>query len=1088
MVTESALAAVDEHWAVAATGSGREEALRLASALHVRQALGGLLGSDDDPDAEQVELLKRVGTAYELAAVEHLPLLLQPYVSEHDRAAADRAQSAAYRAFELFRVAPLPEERRTYVFSVLHVVGLGYVGDRWTDARRWLAEAVPEDAAPQSDAWDERMLNALYGFWLALIRKDGWDQLKAIEDGVARLREEQQEYESALLEERDGQAARGTAFILVALYHWARATEVLGVYLATGKSPGAIAGVLDQHFEHASNAAGRAGDLLLEVLLRWLHATARQMAAGAIWSAAEGGGQIDQFIEHLTRSQAIFEFLPPQRAALQEQGLLDQASRAVVVDLPTSGGKTALAEFRILQALNQFSGQDGWVAYVAPTRALVSQITRRLRSDFSSLDIDIEALTSAVEIDSFEDRLLQAPAEDHTFDILVLTPEKLDMVVRNKQVARPLALVVIDEAHNIEDEQRGLGIELLLATIKRDVPAARFLLLMPYVPNSGDLARWLSPETGRSISLGASAWQPNEQLVGMYSVNREPNAGDWSLDFETLVTARDSVQLDGTHRVGHVRPVRKSWSQAKNNLTTMTAGMALTFSERGTSIGVARTVPSAWSMARLVADGAMPDEVPDTIRLVQRFLATEVSEQFELIELLDKRVGVHHSGLSDDARTLIEWLAERGDLRVLCATTTLAQGIDFPVSSVFLASRQLPTQPPQEMSARDFWNLAGRAGRIRHDSVGVVGLAAGAGESTSPESIKAYVSRMTGELVSRLDHMLDEVWRSGRLSDLSVVIRQEQWASFRSYVAHLWAEKQNLEAVLGETEQLLRNTLGYSSLRAATDDEAKQQQATALLDVTREYAQELAEHPENAMLADSTGFSPEGVRTALLSLKDAEDGPSSLEDWEPTNLLSPGGEAHLASLVGVMLRIPELNGLTDLASSGPGRREIAKIAQAWVGGESIEQIAREFFASGDDPDMTKAITAACKGIYRNLSNLGSWGISALSKMPTAGIEHDQLTDEQRATLNALPAMLYHGVSTEGGVLMRMNSAPRSVADRLGQRFAEEAGGPIAQQTPRDARQFINGLDDQAWSAVAPEGASLSGSDYRAVWKLLVGNR
>lgn len=48
---------------------------------------------------------------------------------------------------------------------------------------------------------------------------------------------------------------------------------------------------------------------------------------------------------------AMFEMLPPQRIAIQEQGLLDPASAAVVVDLPTSAGKTILAEFKIVQAI-----------------------------------------------------------------------------------------------------------------------------------------------------------------------------------------------------------------------------------------------------------------------------------------------------------------------------------------------------------------------------------------------------------------------------------------------------------------------------------------------------------------------------------------------------------------------------------------------------------------------------------------------------------------------------------------------------------------------------------------------------------------
>ena len=53
--------------------------------------------------------------------------------------------------------------------------------------------------------------------------------------------------------------------------------------------------------------------------------------------------RVERFVQTVTKQQAMFELLPPQRTALQEQGLLDQAATAVVVDIPTSGGKTLLA-------------------------------------------------------------------------------------------------------------------------------------------------------------------------------------------------------------------------------------------------------------------------------------------------------------------------------------------------------------------------------------------------------------------------------------------------------------------------------------------------------------------------------------------------------------------------------------------------------------------------------------------------------------------------------------------------------------------------------------------------------------------------
>lgn len=142
----------------------------------------------------------------------------------------------------------------------------------------------------------------------------------------------------------------------------------------------------------------------------------------------------------------MLELLYPQKDAILNQGLLDPAHSAIVVNLPTSSGKTLVAEFKILQSLNQF--ENAWVAYVAPTKALVNQITRRLRNELGQepLSLRVESMSGALDVDSYE----QAMIDSSQFDILVTTPEKLNLLIRRGLEAtldRPLALTVIDEAH-----------------------------------------------------------------------------------------------------------------------------------------------------------------------------------------------------------------------------------------------------------------------------------------------------------------------------------------------------------------------------------------------------------------------------------------------------------------------------------------------------------------------------------------------------------------------------------------------------------------------------------------------------------------
>ncbi|TGG96360.1 MAG: DEAD/DEAH box helicase, partial [Aphanocapsa feldmannii 277cV] len=736
-LSSRALEVLDEHWAVAAIGAGeRKRAAELVCQRLARRAVGRQISFSFEEKAEDEPFLERVALAYELAAIEGLDELSRP--AGGDRELRDQAVAASFRAFDIRRLLPVPGERLDRLFFVLQLSAIAYCGDRWADLRRWYREQGEALRAPSVAAaeWDRRLLYRLFECWVRLFRKEGWDDLDRIREIVAGLRSDQAIHEERCLGNGSQAKNRAIALRLAALYNWAKATESLARYMLQGE-PGNPFGRLDKHFEAGIRAAAASGDAQHEVVLRWLHATARIMVTSSLWWATRTHrSKISDFVRSLTHRehQAMFELLPPQRAALLEQGLLDQAKTAIVVDMPTSGGKTLLAQFRILQALNQFQDDRGWVVYVAPTRALSSQITRRLRTDFKPIGLRVEQLTAAVEVDAFEEELL-SDRGDKPFDILVATPEKLSLLIRNRKVERPLALVVMDEAHNLESEGRGLRIELLLATVKQDCPQANFLLLMPYVEGSESLARWLAQDidAGRAISLGTAPWKPNERIVGLYrAVADDSSRAGWRLEFETLTATEKAMTLHGTHRVGGVNPIDVAKSKVlvkgeQKGFGLQTAAIGAVMSARGTSIAVGRTISTVWTMAGEAAR-SLPemDKVPPDIRLVQDFLRTEISRDFKLVGMLEKGVGVHHAGLSDDVRALMEWLAETGSLRMLCATSTIAQGINFPVSSVFLSSRYvLQGTMSVEIAPREFWNLAGRAGRIGHDSVGVVGLCEG---------------------------------------------------------------------------------------------------------------------------------------------------------------------------------------------------------------------------------------------------------------------------------------------------------------------------------------------------------------------------
>lgn len=1091
-LSSKALDSLRGHWAVSAIRQGDvERADEVAKYRLARQAVGEQIDFRSEEAADDSEVLDRVSLAYRVAATEGLDALAG--ASGSDASKRDLAAAACHRAFGLLRVMPCPEPTPERLLHVLEVSAIAYCGERSFDLRSWYWENAESLRVPEVDCepWDRRLLYRIFDCWIRLFRMRGWSHLHAVQHVVADLRKDQQEHESRLFDDADEHEKRPLAFRLVALYHWAKATELLGGYIAEGDPPGILC-KLDMHFERAVRAAEASRDMGHEMALRWLHASAKVMVRNSLsWTARAINSQTSRFVKSVTHrdSWAVFELLPPQRAALLEQGLLDQAKSAVVIDLPAFGGKTLLAQLRILQALNQSQSDKGWVAYVVPTKERAARLTRRLRRDFDPIKIVVEQLTGAMAVDALEEELLQGT--ERKFDVLIATPEKLSLVMRNAKVTRPLTLVVVDEAHNLDSDERGLRLELLLATVKRDCPRASFLLLMSSVDNPESVAVWLAghPDSGQTISLGTAPWQPNERIVGLFRAESAPSTrAGWQVVYETLSTTPGAMPLDGVHRVGGPRPlqsVRRSdvigSDGSQKDLNKQAAAIATVLSNRpaghSTSLAITDRIQSAWAMARL-ATKELPllEPVPEGVGLVQAFLRNEFGGEFELVEMLGHGVAVHHAGLSDEARSLVEWLAESGSLRVLCATSTMAEGIDFPVSSVFLSSRFVyQDRNSKEIGVREFWNLAGRTGRMGHDSVGVVGLAEGKDRQAAIE----FLSRSAGNLASRLVAWLDELEEAGRLEDLSGLLRDDRWVDIRRYIAHLWACEGDLNRVLAESELLLRHTYGYMEFRK---NEAHRAKAQALLDATRDYARSLAERPGNAKLADATGLSPEDVSIALGCLG-ALPTKLSASDWEPSSLF--GGEGRLADLFGIMLKLPQFRaGLEGVASTGETKTRLAGITLDWVNGLVLEEIASKHFSEDGSRTVTDALTQACRAINRAIVNYGTWGIAALSQC--SQLDFAELPETDRRNINALPAMIYHGVRTTEAVLMRMNMAPRSVAEGLGVMFKRAPRGGETHSVSA-ARTFLRDLDADGWQQACRPKSALSGAEYKRVWEILSGH-
>ncbi len=246
--------------------------------------------------------------------------------------------------------------------------------------------------------------------------------------------------------------------------------------------------------------------------------------------------------------------------------------------------------------------------------------------------------------------------------------------------------VVMDEFHFYADPDRGWAWQVPLLTL----PQAQFILLSATLGDVTELAADVTRRTKRETSVVTGVERP-VPLTFFY----EQNPIHETID-ELLHTDRAPIYI--VH-----------FSQA----AAMERAQAL--------------------MSMKITSRAERDEIGELIagfRFTTAFGKT-------LSRFLRAGIGVHHAGMLPKYRRLVEQLAQRGLLKVICGTDTLGVGINVPIRTVLLtALTKYDGQRMRHLNAREFHQIAGRAGRAGFDTAGTVVAQAPEHETENLAAIK----------------------------------------------------------------------------------------------------------------------------------------------------------------------------------------------------------------------------------------------------------------------------------------------------------------------------------------------------------------
>jgi len=435
-------------------------------------------------------------------------------------------------------------------------------------------------------------------------------------------------------------------------------------------------------------------------------------------------------IKNIEKRTSKFEFWISQLRAIDERILENNVN--YVIQMPTSAGKTFIAELVILNALLSAPGKK--CIYVAPFRALSNEKENELSENISKLGFSVSALSGSYEVDEFQHLML-----DET-DVLIATPEKIDLLLRvNSDFFSNVSLIVIDEGHIVGDiSPRASLLEFLIIRLRMSIPGLRTIFISAVMPpaNADEYSLWLNGSRQnviRSILERGGApeheWEPTRKVIGRFNWYRR----NGRITYLNRDTEDENTRVPSTAFVPSVIRRRQFANQYPDggNKAQTSASLAIELVKGGSCLifcaqvaDTERVAKAALKILEVLEDN---DDLPILFQKNRDkesyFFAQKLFGNLSHItRCLEWGIGIHYGDMPEAVRRSVESDYSNGHLSILICTNTIGQGLNFPIKNLIVHSTIITAVNgrPQTIGVRDFWNIIGRAGRAGKETEGQI--------------------------------------------------------------------------------------------------------------------------------------------------------------------------------------------------------------------------------------------------------------------------------------------------------------------------------------------------------------------------------
>lgn len=392
-------------------------------------------------------------------------------------------------------------------------------------------------------------------------------------------------------------------------------------------------------------------------------------------------------------------------------------NESVLVSAHTSAGKTVVAEYAIAQSLRDKQR----VIYTSPIKALSNQKYRELQAIFG----DVGLMTGDVTINP-------------DAGCLVMTTEILrSMLYRGSEVMREVAWVIFDEVHYMRDKSRGVVWEETIILLPDKV---HYVFLSATIPNAMEFAEWIVKIHNQPCHVVYTDFRPTplqhylfpaggdgiHLVVDEKGTFREEN---FQKAMATIGdnTGEDPASADKSRNGKKGKTFKGGNKDGKSDIYKIVKMIYMKKYNPVIVFSFSKRECESLALKMSKLDFNTDEEREALVKIFNNAIELlpendrELPQIKNILPLLKRGIGIHHSGLLPILKEIIEILFQEGFLKVLFATETFSIGLNMPAKTVvFTSVRKWDGVGFRWVSGGEYIQMSGRAGRRGLDDRGIV--------------------------------------------------------------------------------------------------------------------------------------------------------------------------------------------------------------------------------------------------------------------------------------------------------------------------------------------------------------------------------